>query len=656
MKRLVNRISTAIQAVQELGLSQTFWYAVYQFGLRTGHYRRVTVHQPYPTLAYAIHSPFSCPAAADLAAVLGDHVTDLLQEADEIAAGQVRLFGGPAVPLSLAPPDVAHHWTYYEGRPETWGCEDLKFLWEPARFGWVYPLGRAFILTNNEKYPAAFWQNFEQFLQANPLNQGPNWASAQEVALRILAFLFAAAAFQNANASTPQRLQALAGAIAAHAQRIPPTLPYARAQNNNHRVSEALGLYAAGCALPDHPASPRWIKIGWAELNHALQSQIELDGTYTQHSANYHRLMLHAALQAYTFQQPFPVETARRLSAATVWLLAQMDPPSGRVPNLGSNDGANILPLAAGDFSDNRPALQAASRAFLGQAAFPPGPWDELSLWLHQKLDIQTTAPMFPTSPAIHRLGTPSSWGALRAVHFKSRPSHADQLHVDLWWRGENIALDAGTYRYTAAAPWDNTLGQTQFHNTITINGQDQMQRAGRFLWLNWAQAELLPSPESTAPAITAQHTGYLRLGVVHQRTLSQFDENHWQVTDVLFRPSAQSANDSPPVSVMLHWLLPDWPWSLKDQVLVLEPPFGGKVRLSIHPDGGAPEEYSSAELSLVRAGKALFGPQEILLTRGWASPTYSIKNPALSLAFTMTTRLPITLTSEWRLSEPDQP
>jgi hypothetical protein len=85
-----------------------------------------------------------------------------------------------------------------------------------------------------------------------------------------------------------------------------------------------------------------------------------------------------------------------------------------------------------------------------------------------------------------------SSWAYLRLAHFKSRPGHADQLHLDLWWRGMNIAMDAGTFSYNNPPPWDNALSTTHVHNTITINGKDQMTRAGQFLWLDWAQAAVV--------------------------------------------------------------------------------------------------------------------------------------------------------------------
>ncbi|MBE0699831.1 MAG: alginate lyase family protein, partial [Anaerolineaceae bacterium] len=503
-----------------------------------------------------------------------------------ITAGQISLFGGVSVALELQPAGANRHWTFYEGKPQAAGVEDLKFTWEPARFGWVYPLGRAYLLSSDERYPAAFWNYLDVFCQANPPNLGPNWSSAQEVALRLLALLFAASAFKQSPLSSPARCSQLAGVIAAHAQRLPLTLSYARAQNNNHLISEALGLYCAGAALAEHPQAASWRKTGWRWLNRALQNQIQPSGIYTQHSMNYHRLMLQAALQALLPGQPFPPLTMRRLASAATWLLAQIDPTSGHAPNLGSNDGAHILPLASGGFADYRAVGQAAARAFLNQPAFPPGPWDELGLWLGQNLTSQQRIPPLPPCRSVHRLGDPTSWATLRAVHFRQRPAHADQLHVDLWWKGENIARDSGTYRYTAPLPWDNALAQTAVHNTITVNHQNQMLRAGRFLWLDWAQAKLFSPPNIQTETLAAQHNGYAHLGVIHRRVLKRVDPRHWQIADDL----RSTTNPRLDISrgklypFTIHWLLPDWPWNLDDSTLTLDHPAGGKVRLTLSP------------------------------------------------------------------------
>jgi hypothetical protein len=118
-----------------------------------------------------------------------------------------------------------------------------------------------------------------------------------------------------------------------------------------------------------------------------------------------------------------------------------------------------------------------------------------------------------------------------------NRPGHADQLHLDLWWRGQNIALDAGTYLYNAAPPWDNALARSLVHNTVTVNGLDQMTRAGRFLWLDWAQASRISRKQAEDGSWergVAEHTGYRKLGVAHRRVVTAYRENRWLVEDSL--------------------------------------------------------------------------------------------------------------------------
>ncbi len=655
MRNLLARLSIAWKAILHLGPSQVFWYTVYQIGLRSGYFQRNSPIQEYRDQPLDLRSPFLLPEQSRINALLPPGHPEresLIAEAHEIVNGQVRLFGAQPAGLSFGSPGWKQHWTAYESRPDAAGVEDFKYIWEPARFGWAYPLGRAYRLTGDERYPAAFWQHCESFLAHHAPNQGPNWSSAQEVALRLLAMLFAARVFEKSPHTTPQRRARLAGAVAAHAARIPLTLSYARAQNNNHLISEALGLYAAGFSLPGHPAAQKWSRLGWRFLNHALQSQIQPDGTYSQHSMNYHRLMLHAALQALLIGRAFPPATQKRLATATRWLLAQVDPGSGQAPNLGANDGAHILPLAPGGFRDYRPAAQAAARAFLGQPAFASGAWDELSLWLGQDLSAGSPLPTLPACTSVHHLGSPDNWATLRAVRFKGRPSHADQLHVDLWWRGENIALDPGAYRYTAPPPWDNSLAHTLVHNTIAVNHQDQMLSAGRFLWLDWAQARLLDAPGGQVEKITAQHNGYRRLGVLHRRTLVHLAPGRWQVEDHLLpsRPWQTNRPRNPvyPFTFTIHWLLPDWPWELDGQALTLALPGGGRVRLALSASIPKHPQAQVIPPSLVRAGRTLAGSHNLSPVRGWFSPTYGMKIPALSLSLEIISPLPCALISEW--------
>ena len=179
---MIKRLKTA----RTLGLAQSAGYALDRFGLTSGHYRRSTPSRREQT-ALRLRPLWPLPEREALDDVLDEPArAALFEEVEEIIAGRARLFGGPPAPLALEPPGTLAHWTEYELGQTDWGVEDVKLLWEPARFGWVFPLGRAYRLNGDERCPAAFWRCFETFDRANPPNLGPNWTSAQEAALRLV--------------------------------------------------------------------------------------------------------------------------------------------------------------------------------------------------------------------------------------------------------------------------------------------------------------------------------------------------------------------------------------------------------------------------------------------------------------------------------------
>jgi hypothetical protein len=644
MAGLFKKIRVYFKALQQLGWGYIWPYLVYQFQLRSGILKRRTPPKPFAAYTKGVGSPnlpvFPLPNLGYLRALLKERQEDLVSEADQIANGVVRLFGSDPVALRLSlEGESLRHWTEYKGGQ--FECEDIKLVWEPGRFGWALTLARAYLMTEDDRYRQAFWAHTELFFDSNPANLGPHWASGQEVAIRLIAFAFAAGIFLDAKEPDKTKLDWVVGIIAAHAERIPPTLAYARAQNNNHLISEAVGLYTAAFVLPEHPAAKVWQKLGWQWLHHALQNQIAPDGTYVQHSVNYHRLMLQLALfarrVAHGKLQKFPPETCVRLTAATRWLLNLLDRDSGKMPNLGGNDGAYVLPLTEYPYHDFRPIAQAAGCAFLGEAPLPPGAGDEMALWLG---GVPMSEPLETPAPDLLRLEGGHSWGYLRAVQFSYRPAHADQLHLDLWWRGHNIAQDPGVYHYNADPPWHNALDVTGMHNTITINQRSQMTKAGQFLWLDWAQAQVLDTGEDERGRLNwavVEHDGYRKLGVVHRRTVSAEGE-HWLVRDQVW-PVEDADRFKQELDVRLHWLVPDWPWMLENGVLRLDSGRGDVV-YEVRAPGAA------LTFNLVRAGESLLGQSPVEETRGWFSPTYAVKQPVLSLEVQCSIDRPLTITT----------
>ncbi len=626
------RLTDFLQFARETGLPSMLNYAAYQMLLTSGLARLLTPPKPTDPSKVDFQPEFfiHVPKADALIDVIGEGADNLQKSADQICQGTFKPFGGEAVSLKLDPETKIQHWTCYEDDDPSF---DLKLTWEPARFGWAYDLVRAYVVTGNNRYPEVFWDYFELFSQANPYNLGPNWISSQEVAIRGMAIIFAAHGFREAPSSTPQRMAALTSSIIDHARRIPTTLWYAHAQNNNHLLSEALGLYISGVFLRNCPSGNRWKSLGWGVFNQALAGQIHPDGCYIQQSTNYHRLMLHLALLAGCAQQApkwiFSSTAERKLTLATEWLLGQVDPVSGRTPNLGHQDGSNILPLSSCPLEDYRPVGQAASRMFLGKPFFPPGPWDELSLWLGLPVTTLQTKQKIYINPLCPRRGKKNLWSSMRVASYPAHPAHADQLHVDIWWDGINFASDPGTFRYTAAPPWKNGLVFTRVHNTVEINHQDQMKRMGRFRWVHLARGEYIPSllDEHT---LGACHTGYHKVGINHQRTLHMEDNAQIVIYDRL----TPLRNHRQIIDASIQWLLPDWQWILQDTILTLK---NGYYHATVQISTSAKGSF----VQLVRAGKSLITPEEFPLL-GWHSSTYNELTPRLSFSLHATGDAPM--------------
>jgi hypothetical protein len=681
--KLTSRLLLVVKALRELGPSQLGLYALYQLGLCTGHYRR-QLNASLARLNSLNHPPHlklhpclpSLPDRDSLLELLGDQIGQVYEQADEIVSGKVRLFGGLPVPLVLTQPEPLKYWTNYERGNNRVGDQDIKFIWEPAMFGWACKLAMAYHLSNDERYAKAFWLYTDLFLTSNPPFFGPHWSSAQEVAIRLVVLAFALQVFTQSKQVTPDRLEILAKAIAIHAERIPPTIAYARSQNNNHLIIEALGLYTASALLPEHPLAPKWHKLGWDWLQYAFRTQITSDGTYTQHSTNYHRLMLHAALWAFAVHdhsfknEPIPQEIIARLDVSTRWLWKLVDPETGRVPNLGHNDGAYILPLTVCPYNDYRPIIHASAHTFLQSNLVPEGSWSDMGYWLCSPQDAtqtevglnfwrETQHPKDLTTqpPHIVQNNGNGSWATIRVATFHSRPAHADHLHLDLWWHGLNLAQDPGSYLYNAPPPWDNSLTSALVHNTVVVDDREFMLRAGRFLYLDWAQAKVTAiqtSPDGSYESLTAQHNGYRKIGVLHSRKVTSYADGHWQVIDYL---------DGLPGlihSIRLHWLLPDWEYEILEATdktkfpwhgIRVHSPYGWaslKMGLSSPPENLHP--IPTINFRLARAGTLLLGTGAIPPIIGWTAPTYGDKIPALACILEISQSLPIELKSEWIL------
>jgi heparinase II/III-like protein len=574
----------------------------------------------------------------------------VLAEAERILAGDLTFFGqlhfscgfpprwfqNPVTAESVSPQQP---WTQMRFASPAYG--DLKFILEPSRFLFVYPLVRAYALSGDERFPRAFWNAVEDWARQSPPMAGPLWICGQECSLRIVALSFALHGFIQSPSTTNERVALLVSMIAAHAWRTAQTLGYARSQRSNHLMSEAVGLWTAGTLYPELREAQVWKNLGTHLLHEAVLDQITPEGISQQHSFNYQRMILHLLLWTVRLAEihdgPLHEEIRQRTQAAFDFMRTWVDPVSGLAPNYGSDDGSLILPLSPGAYRDFRPLLQLGA-AVLHRPAMKAGPWDEAASWfgVHPAAIEKAAPPPLPSAETGYfRLGDENSWALIRAGRYARRPFQADQLHVDLWWQGINLARDAGTYLYNGPAPWNNGLAGTAVHNTVTIDHLDQMRRAGRFLWVDWAQASgrsYSSQGQDCADRFEGEHDGYKRFGVMHRRMVQWLGGAGWVIVDDMLGAGEHDAR--------LHWLVPDLPYKVSDSFFQIAFASGqSRIRWNIFAD-------STGDGAIIRAGVRVAGSSSVSVEDahllGWEAPTYGDLQPAISLVSETRSRLPV--------------
>lgn len=584
----MNRIATRLRTLTALGPWNVLRVAAYRIRLRFGGHPVQHVKPPLPVAGhffkYKAEPFYNCTPSP-------------------VWRDEGLLFGAHRIPVSDAPPkwrqdplDGANaHCPPPLPLVSWWKIEDfargdIKRVWELSRFDWVLALaqrsraGDAGAALRMERW-LADWSD------ENPAYCGPNWKCAQEASIRVLHLAIAAMILGEEHALTG----AMRALIDTHLQRIIPTLSYARAQDNNHATTEAAALFVVGAWYHIAGISGAYtlLRKGRALFERSVSRLFESDGSFSQYSLNYHRLALDTVSLAEIWRkraglEPFSPLIRQRAASASRWLHAMVDPRSGDAPNLGANDGANLLPLTEAGYRDYRPTVQLAYALFCSDRAYPAGPWDDGPAWLGVELP-ETVHPLSDRAVfddggyAVLRKG--GATAVMRYPRFRFRPSQADALHVDLWHDGVNLLRDGGSYSYNTEAEWIEYFGGVESHNTVQFDGAPQMPRLSRFLLGDWLVTQ--SSGLTTDGFFAAYHH---RAGWRHRRHMVLAGE--LRVTDMVagFEREAR-----------LRWRLAPGNWRIDGDTVT-----NGRHCLSLNADV----------------------PLSINLVQGWESRHYLEKTP----------------------------
>lgn len=543
---------------------------------RTGIYQAVTPVRMLPAVGLALSKCAPASFAQELS-----RPDDWIAYAERIVAGELRFFAHQWHRVG-SPPDWLHDPWNEQPWPQTlahWARtnefsvagRDIKIVWEPSRFEWAVVLARAYALSARPEFLETFCVWLDDWIAKNPVNAGPNWKCGQEASLRVLRFLEALRCLQWGLAAR----EPIHAFILAHLRRIGATLSYAIAQENNHGVSEAAALFVGGQWLLAHGAqaetatyAKRMALRGQRQLVERMVRLVAEDGSFSQHSVNYHRMILDTAAivelwcRALGIDSPLAKCTSR-VDAALTWLESLVDEGSGDAPNLGANDGTAMLLSPSTSYRDHRPSLQLVACLFRKCRLYLCGPWDDAArCWgvNPQELPLRSkvrTSRVFRAGGIVALVGR-DTWGVLRVPVFRFRPCQADALHLDVWMKGVNVIRDTGTYSYNPVGEWHDYFSGTRAHSTCEFDDRDQMPRHGRFLFLQWLRADTFDfQSDEESQRVVAGYTDYRNAR--HVRAV-RLEGRNWVVSDQLsgYRDKA-----------VVRWHLAPGTWRLHESRLI---------------------------------------------------------------------------------------
>jgi len=441
--------------------------------------------------------------------------------------------------------DFSKHWTSIESLSKEAG--DIKFLWEPSRFSWLYTIVR-YDYHYNEDHFDFLLSKILDWINKNPLNCGPNYKCSQEISVRVLNWLFALNFYKNSKLLTEEKWQVIINSIYWQIDHVYNNINFSRiAVRNNHAITETLTLYLIGLMFPEFKEASKWKKKGKRWFEQEVDYQIDGDGAYIQNSMNYHRVVIQLLSLGIALadknDEKFCDEVYRKAYKSVNFLYQFQNLKNGFMPNYGANDGALFFQFNDCSYVDYKPQLDALHILLTGRKLY--GEVYEDSNWLCAtpkrsmfKPITQQLGQISFNESGYHLIRDGESLTFLRAGSFKGRFAQADQLHIDIWYGSENILFDGGSYMYNTDSNTIKYFSGTESHNTVMLDSYDQMLKGPRFIWFyvpRILETKIKETEDEYILIASIVCFKHLKKGIIHKRVVrKQKGYEHWIVEDFI--------------------------------------------------------------------------------------------------------------------------
>jgi hypothetical protein len=523
---------------------------------------------------------------------------------------------------------------------------NVKQVWELSRHQHLTVLAAAFFVSGDARYAERVDEQLRSWWAENPFLSGVQWTSGIEVGLRLIAWVWIRRLLDAwpAVGGLFERNEVAVRQVCWHQQYLA-GFRSVGSSANNHVIAEAAGQLIAACAFPWFDDSSRRRDAAAALFERELARNTFANGVNRELASEYHgfvsELAYCGALEADAAGIALDPETWRLICRMTDAAAALPD-AAGHPPRQGDGDNGFALRVD-GDRGGSGSGAWSPILA-LGAEVFGPLDWwprAEATVWstLVGSLGREpravsgrpTRQPSHFADAGITLLRTGEIWcrcdGGPHGFLATAAHAHADALSIEVRHDGVEILADPGTYCYHGEPEWRAYFRSTRGHNTIELAGLDQSRSGGPFLWVKPAHTRIVAvehGDDGEVLAWCAEHDGYTTATppAVHRRTVRLDPAGRRLVVVDRIDTTGDHA-------LALHFHL----GPTVDAVL---------NAVGLHaPNADLSWPARATDESAARCTATLELPRELGWTmhrgetepvRGWYSPRFGVKTPAVTL------------------------
>ncbi len=412
---------------------------------------------------------------------------------------------------------------------------DPEFTWGINRHWHMLDLGKAYLMTGDEKYVTTYIEHFRSWCIQNPPPQPPmSYEEATffqlpgpwrllETGLRVQSWISAYAYMQKSELIDSAFTAELLHALEQHAEYL---TSYLGQTEINHAMMHMQGLFMIGVFYSEHPRAPYWRQLATERLQLCQYDQIGPEGIQSELTTHYHDASIEMFGTPYLLGRlsgfAFPAKYGQQLHRMTTFTLAMIR-PDNRSTAIGdsewvSNGRARVATLG-GILDDEQLLIRGeVSPEFLwmfGAEKFRKYETLQEDQMDSEGIDFPQTGYYMMKSPGQHLFFDAAPMGGAHG--------HADALNLEWYWQRQLIFVDPGRYTYEEGY-WRHYFKSTAAHNTIVVDNVDQTQYISTQAWAEPAAAcqTIRRERHDAYELVDAVHDGYMRLDdpVAHRRWL----------------------------------------------------------------------------------------------------------------------------------------